>query len=70
MTSEPKTMYTIVKRLILTSNTLATKQVEFFNDVYTVKGFQCHSNHSPQLFELEKKTQQKNNKSRYLKVSL
>ncbi len=69
MASEPKTMYTIVKRLILTSNTQATKQVEFFNYVYTVKGIQCHSNHAPQLFELEKKMQQKN-KSRYLKVSL
>ncbi len=33
MASEPKTMYTIVKRLILTSNTQATKQVEFFNHV-------------------------------------
>ena len=57
MASEPKTMYTIVKRLILTSNTQATKQVEFFNYVYTVKGIQCHSNRSPQLFELKKKQQ-------------
>ena len=39
MVSEPKS-YTIVKWLILTSNTQAIKkQVEFFNYVYTVKGF-------------------------------
>ncbi len=38
----------------------ATKNnVEFLNYVYTVKGFKCHSNHSPQLFELKK--QQLNN---------
>ncbi len=44
--------HTIVKRLILTTNTQATK-VEFLNYVYTVKGIQCHSNR----FELKKKQQ-------------
>ena len=57
---------TIVKQLICTSNTQATKKkLSFFNYVYTVKGFQCHSNYSPQLFELKGKKQQQN-KSRYL----
>ena len=27
--------------------------VEFLNYVRMVKGFQCHSNHSPQLFDLK-----------------
>ncbi len=43
--------YTIVKWLILTSNTQATKIKSI---TYAVKGFQCHSNRSPQLFELKK----------------
>ncbi len=32
-------------------------KVELLNYAYTVKGIQCHSNHSPQLFELKKKQQ-------------
>ncbi len=51
MASEPKTT-----RLILTSNTQATKKVELLNYVCT---FQCHSNRSPQLFELKKKKSNK-----------
>ncbi len=43
--------YTIVKRLILTTNIQTTK-IKF-----AVKGIQCHSNRSPQLFELKKKQQ-------------
>ncbi len=40
--------------MILTSNTEAIEnKVEFFNYAYTVKGFQCHSNYSLQLFELK-----------------
>ncbi len=36
--------------MILTSNTEATEnKVHFFNLAYRVKGFQCHSNNSPQL---------------------
>ncbi len=42
--------------MILTSNTEATEnKVEFLNYAYTVKGFQCHSNNSLQLFELKEK---------------
>ncbi len=53
-----KPHYVLIKRLILTINTQATKiKSEFFNYVYTVKGIQCHSNRSPQLFELKKKQQ-------------
>ena len=37
----------------------AQKNGEFFNYAYTVNGFQCHSNHSPQLFELKKKKSNK-----------
>ncbi len=56
--------HTIVKRLILTTKTQATKiKSEFFNYVYTVKGIQCHGNRFLQLFELKKKQQIK---SRYL----
>ncbi len=40
--------------MILTSNIEATEnKVEFLNYVYTVKGFQYHSNNSLQLFELK-----------------
>ncbi len=47
--------------MILTSNTAATEnKVEFLNYAYTVKGFQCHSNNSLQLFELKEKQQQNN----------
>ncbi len=50
--------HTIVKHFILTSNTQATKKKSnFFNFVYTLKGIQCHSSHSPQQFELNKKQQ-------------
>ncbi len=52
MASEPNTS---VKRLVLTSNIQATKKVEFLNYVLYGKGIQCHSNHSPQLFELKQK---------------
>ena len=38
--------------------------LEFLNYVYMVKGFKCHSNHSPQLFELKTKT----NDTRYLNI--
>ncbi len=49
--------------MILTSNTEATEnKVEFLNYAYTVKGFQCHSNNSLQLFELKGK----NNNKRFL----
>ncbi len=67
MASEPKD-YTILIRMILTSNTQATEnKVQFVNFAYTVKGFQCHSNNSLQLLELKEKKQQQNN-TRYLKV--
>ena len=54
----------IVTRLILTSNTQATKKNKknFLNYVCTMKGIQCHSNHSPQLFELGKKKKNKKKK--------
>ncbi len=56
MASEPK-HYTILIWMILTSNTEATEnKVEFLNYAYTVKGFQCQSNNSLQLFELKEKT--------------
>ncbi len=58
MASEPKD-YTIFIWMILTSNTEATEnKVEY---AYTVKGFQCHSNNSLQLFELKGGKQQQNN---------
>ncbi len=58
--------YTIF--MILTSNTEATEnKVQFLNFAYTVKGFECHSNNSLQLFELKEKQQQQNN-THYLKV--
>ncbi len=54
MASEPKDY------MILTSNTEATEnKVQFFNFTYTVKGFQCHSNNSLQLFELKGKNNNK-----------
>ncbi len=49
--------YTIVKWLILTTNTQATKIKSSFLITYAVKGIQGHSNRSPQLFELKKKQQ-------------
>ncbi len=58
MASEPKD-YSIFILMILTSNTEATEnKVQFFNFVYmyTVKGFQCHSNNYLQLLELKEKT--------------
>ncbi len=65
MASEPKT----TKRLILNSNTQATKRkVRVLNYTYRVKGIQCHSNHLPQLFELKKKSNKQQNKSCYLNV--
>ncbi len=49
--------YTI---MILTSSTEATEnKVQFLNLAYRVKGFQCHSNNSLQLLELERKKQHK-----------
>ncbi len=39
MASEPKTMYAIVKSLILTSNTQATKLLSSFLITCTVKAF-------------------------------
>ncbi len=57
MASEPKD-YTIF--MILTSNTETTEnKVQFLNFVYTVKGFQCHSNNSLQLLELKEKNNNK-----------
>ncbi len=55
MTSEPKNTL-LLNRLVLTSNTQATKKKsrDYKLRIYG-KGIQCHSNHSPQLFELEKK---------------
>ncbi len=48
---------TILFFMILTSNTEATEnKVRVFNYAYTVKGFQCHSNNSLQLFELKGKS--------------
>ncbi len=62
MASEPKD-YTI---FILTSNAEVTEnKVQFFSLAYRVKGFQCHSNNSLQLFGRKKKQQQNN--TRYLK---
>ncbi len=59
MASEPKD-YTIFILMILTSNTEATEnKVQFLNLAYTVKGFQCHSNNSLQLFELKEKNNNK-----------
>ncbi len=37
----------------MASEPKATKKVEFLNYVYTVKGIQCHSSYSQQLFELK-----------------
>ncbi len=46
--------------MILISDTQATKKnVEILNYVHMVKQIRCQSNHSPQLFELKKKKQQK-----------
>ncbi len=54
MASEPKD-YTIFIWMILTSNTEATEnKVQFFNFIYRVKGFQCHSNNSLQLLGMGK----------------
>ncbi len=36
---------------------LATLTKKLKNPLYAVKGIQCHSNRSPQLFELKKKQQ-------------
>ncbi len=59
MASEHKD-YTIFIWMILTSNTEATEnKVQFLNLAYTVKGFQCHSNNSLQLFELKEKNNNK-----------
>ncbi len=59
MASEPKD-YTIFISMILTSNTEATEnKVQFLNFVYTVKGFQCHSNNSLQLLEFKEKSNNK-----------
>ncbi len=58
MASEPKD-YTIFI-MILTSNTEATEnKVQFLNFAYTVKGFQCHSNNSLHLLELNEKNNNK-----------
>ncbi len=55
--------------MILTSDTEATEnKVQFFNFAYTIKVFQCHSNNSLQLLELEDKQQQNN--TCYLNISL
>ncbi len=44
--------------LILTTNIQTTKnKVELLNYACAVKEIQCHSNRSPQLFELKKKQQ-------------
>ncbi len=49
--------YTIVK-LLITTNIQTTKiKSELLNCAYAVKGIQCHSSRSPQLFELKKKQQ-------------
>ncbi len=64
MTSEPNTT-PLLNVWFLTSNIQATKKVEFLNYVLYGKGIQCHSNHSPQLFELKQK-----NKSRFFKFFL
>ncbi len=49
--------YTIVK-LLITTNIQTTKiKSELLNYAYAVKGIQCHSNCSPQLFEFKKKQQ-------------
>ncbi len=43
--------------MVLTSNTETTEnKVEFLNYSYIVKGFQCHTNNTPQLFDLKGKT--------------
>ncbi len=68
MASEPKTTL-LLKLLILTSNTRATKQSQVFKLRIYGKGIQCHSNHSLQLFELKKKKSNKI-KSRYETFSL
>ncbi len=49
MASKPKTT------LLLNDYTQATKKKSSLNYVYKVKGIQCHSNHSLQQLELEKK---------------
>ncbi len=59
MASEPKD-HTIFIWMILTSNIEATEnKVQFFNLAYRVKGFQCHSNNSLQLFELKENNNNK-----------
>ncbi len=50
---------------MIASNTQATnKKVEFLNYVDTIKRFQCHSNHLPQLFELKKKAKKQTKKNK------
>ncbi len=69
MASEPKN-YTFVQWLIIISNTQATqKKVEFFNNVYTVKGMQCHHSNHGHNYEL-KKQKQKSNKTIHVTQTL
>ncbi len=49
MVSEPKT--TLLLTINFNFNTQATKKKSSLNYVYTVKGTQCHSNHSMQQLE-------------------
>ncbi len=57
MASEPKPMYTIVKWLILTSNSQATKLLSSFLITYTVKAFNAIVS-TPQTVWIEKTKQQ------------
>ncbi len=63
MASEPKAILLLNYWFTL----MLLKKIEILKYVYKVKGIQSYSNHTPQLFELKKKKQQKN-KSRYSSV--
>ncbi len=56
----------MLKQIILTSTSQASKKSRVFKLHVYGKGYQCHSNHSLQLFELKKKATK--NKSRYLNI--
>ncbi len=58
MASEiPKLGYIKPQYFNLTSNAPATKNSRVLNYIYKVKGFQCHCNHLPQLFDFNTKQQ-------------
>ena len=56
MASEPKT--TLLLKDLFELLTFKLLKMSSLNYACMVKGIQCHSNHSPQLFELKKKSKQ------------